>query len=153
MSMIRITLTLVVLFAASIASAEEMDRSQITRGNGEKNWILTEDLKRSGRTLTFKEVRVDTGSWLVLHPFEDGKPKGDIYVGATYLAAGTHQQVTIDVATAPEPAPGTPFIAMLHADVDDDQTFDFVFVDGGPHVEDKAVFEGTRMIAHVVEAP
>ena len=153
MPMIRLALALLVLFAAGAAFAEEMDRSQIKRGNGEKNWILTEDLKRTGRTLTFKEVHVDTGSWLVLHPFEDGKPKGDIYVGATYLAAGTHTNVAIDVSTAPEPAPGTPFIAMLHADSDDDQTFDFVFVDGGPHVEDKAVFEGMTMIAHVVKAP
>ena len=153
MKTIRTALACLILFASGIALAEDAPRPQITRGNGEKNWILVDGLERSGRTLTFREVHLDAGGWLVLHPFEDGKPKGDIYVGARYLAAGTHSNVSIDVATAPEPAPGTPFIAMLHSDVDDDQTFDFVFVDGGPHVEDKAVIEGTTMVAHVVKVP
>ena len=153
MTTLRIALAVLALFAAGIALAEDAPRPQITMGNGEKNWILVDGLERSGRTLTFREVHLDAGGWLVLHPFEGGKPKGDIYVGARYLAAGTHTDVSIDITTAPEPAAGTPFVAMLHSDVDGDETFDFVFVDGGPNVEDIAVFEGTTMVAHVVKVP
>ncbi|MCR9095471.1 MAG: hypothetical protein NXI30_14715 [bacterium] len=153
MTTLRIALAGLALFVAGIALAEDAPRPQITMGNGEKNWILVDGLERSGRTLTFREVHLDAGGWLVLHPFEGGKPKGDIYVGARYLAAGTHKDVSIDITTAPEPTAGTPFVAMLHSDVDGDETFDFVFVDGGPNVEDIAVFEGTTMVAHVVKVP
>ena len=45
MPMIRLALTLAltlfVLCAAPATFAEEIDRSQLKRGNGEKNWILT----------------------------------------------------------------------------------------------------------------
>ena len=148
MKMLRLALVLLTLSAAALAFAEEAERPAITMGNGEKNWIHVDGLERDGRTLPFREVHLDSGGWLVLHPFEGGKPKGDIYVGARYLAAGTHETVSIDITTAPEPATGTPFVAMLHSDVDGDETFDFVFVDGGPNVEDIAVFEGTTMVAH-----
>ena len=100
----------------------------------------------------FQEVTLAEPGWLVLHPFEDGKPLGKIYVGAKYLPAGTHKRVTLEVQTAPEPKPGTRFIVMLHGDVDRDETFDFFFVDE-VNVADKAVFEGTTMIGHVIEAP
>ncbi len=146
-------LAFALLLVPSLAPAEDAPASAITRGNGEKNWILVDGVTRAGRTFTFKEVHLEAGGWLVLHPFEDGKPRGEIYVGARYLPAGTHANVTVDVQTAPEPATGTPFIAMLHSDTDDDQTFDFVFVDGGPHVEDKALIEGTTMVAHEIQAP
>lgn len=125
---------------------------QISMGNGSENSIMVEGLEWSGRTLTFSEVTIETAGWLVLHPFQDGKPRGEIYVGATYLPAGTSKNVSVKVATAPEPSSGTRFVAMLHSDVNDDQTFDFVFVDER-NVADKAVFEGTTMIAHVVAAP
>ena len=136
----------------TIASAEEAAAQGISRGNGDANWIRTEGLRRDGRTFTVPAVRIDGPGWLVLHPFEDGKPVGEIYVGARYLASGTHEDVEISVTTAPEPVRGTQFILMLHSDVDDDGTFDFVFVDP-PHVADKAVFEGSTMIAHVISAP
>jgi len=150
---IRPALFLLVLFVAGLAFAEEPAAPVITMGNGEKNWIHVDGLERDGRTFTFREVHLEGGGWLVLHPFENGKPKGDIYVGARYLAAGTHEDVAIEISTAPEPSSGTPFVVMLHSDVDGDETFDFVFVDGGPNVEDIAVFEGTTMVAHVVKAP
>lgn len=44
------------------------------------------------------------------------------------------------------------YVAMLHSDVNNDETFDFVFVDE-LNVADKAVFEGKTMIAHVIKAP
>ena len=125
------------------ASSQEM-----TIGNGEKNSIVVDGMSLEARTFTFREVTLAEPGWLVLHPFEGGEAQGEIYVGAKYLPAGTHESVTIDVQTAPEPAPGTQFIVMLHGDVDRDETFDFFFVDE-TNVADKAVFEGSTMIGHV----
>lgn len=123
---------------------------EITLGNGEANWIIVEGASRDRATLTFREVHIDGNGWLVLHPFENGKPVGEIYVGATYVESGDNQNVEITVD--PEPATGDMFIVMLHRDVNENQEFDFVFVDE-VNVLDKAVFEGTKMIAHAIQAP
>ena len=123
----------------------------ITMGNGAANWIITEGATRNGSTFTFPEVQIDGPGWLVMHPFENGKPNGDIYVGASYLADGSHSAVDIEINRAA--APGDMFIVMLHSDVDRDQQFDFVFVGDTGQVEDKAVFEGNKMIGHPYRAP
>ena len=125
---------------------------ELTIGNGEQNSIIVDGMTRETRTFTFQQVTLAEPGWLVLHPFEDGEPQGEIYVGAKYLPAGTHESVTIKVQTAPEPEPGAQFIVMLHGDVDRDETFDFFFVDER-NVADKAVFEGSTMIGHVIAAP
>lgn len=143
---------LAALFTAATLplAAEETAAPQITIGNGEKNWIITQDATRDGATFTFPEVQIDGNGWLVMHPFENGKPNGRIYVGHTYVENGTTKNVPITVD--PEPATGDMFIVMLHSDVDEDQEFDFVFVNER-EVEDKAVFEGTTMIGHAYPAP
>ncbi len=123
---------------------------QVTLGNGAANWIVTEGATRLGATFTFREVQIDGDGWLVLHPFEDGKPVGAVYVGATYIKDGVNRDVAISVDEVP--APGTMFLVMLHLDVNQNQEFDFVFVDER-NVLDKAVFEGTTMIAHPIAAP
>ena len=150
-----IALTILVTFnPARAVCAEDTTKAKsgITMGDGEANWIRTTGLARDGRTFTFSEVKIASGGWLVLHPFRDGKPVGEIYVGACYVPAGVSNNVSVSVTTAPEPKPGTMYIAMLHSDVNNDETFDFVFVDE-VNVADKAVFEGTTMIAHVIKAP
>jgi hypothetical protein len=119
-------------------------------GDGDANWIVVDDATRDGATLTFSEVHIDGNGWLVMHPFEDGKPNGDIYVGATYVANGDNHDVEITVD--PEPSTGDMFIVMLHRDVNENQEFDFVFVDS-VNVLDKAVFEGRTMIGHAIPAP
>jgi hypothetical protein len=63
-----------------------------------------------------------------------------------------NRDVGVAVQTAPEPQPGDLYLVMLHRDVNEDGTFDFVFVDER-NVRDAAVFEGPRMIAHVISAP
>ena len=135
-----------------LQAEEAVEAPQFSMGDGEEHRIVVDGMTREGRSFRFPEVTLAGPGWLVLHPFVDGKPYGKIYVGARYLAAGTHRDVTIDVTTAPEPEPGTKFVVMLHHDLDDDGTFDFVFVDER-NVEDRAIFEGTVMIAHVIEAP
>ena len=122
----------------------------ISLGNGTTNWIVTDGVTRNGATFTFAEVQIDGNGWLVMHPFKDGKPVGEVYVGSTYIEDGTSSNVEITVDESP--APGTMFIVMLHRDVNENQAFDFVFVDDR-HVLDKAVFEGTTMIAHAIAAP
>jgi hypothetical protein len=145
---------LVTLATTQIAFAEEAAKAKagIAMGDGEANWIRLEGLAREGRVFTFPEVKIASDGWLVLHPFRDGKPVGEIYVGAGYVPAGTTKNVQIAVTTAPAPKPGTMYVAMLHSDVNNDETFDFVFVDE-LNVADKAVFEGKTMIAHVIKAP
>ena len=135
---------------APVSAPADDPPAAISLGNGSKNWIVTEGVTRTGATFTFREVKIDDAGWLVMHPFKDGSPVGEVYVGATYLPAGTSRNVEITVDEAP--TTGTMFIVMLHSDVNDDQKFDFVFVDER-NVLDKAVFEGTTMIAHPIAAP
>ena len=123
---------------------------QITLGNGDANWIVVEGASRDRTTLTFSEVQIDGNGWLVMHPFKDGQPVGDIYVGHTYIEDGKNQNVEISID--PEPDTGDMFIVMLHRDVNENQEFDFVFVDE-VNVLDKAVFEGNTMIAHPIPVP
>ena len=140
-------MTVLALTLAHMAWSQEF-----SMGNGKKSWIVVDGMTLDARQFSFAEVTLAEPGWLVLHPFEDGAALGKIYVGAKYLPAGTHKDVTIEVHTAPEPKPGTQFIVMLHGDVDRDETFDFYFVDER-NVADKAVFEGTTMIGHVIAAP
>lgn len=147
----RYVITAALLLWGSLTTAEETE-PQVTIGNGENNWIVTEGATRDGATMTFKEVHIDGNGWLVLHPFKDGKPVGEIYVGATYLSSGTNVDVEITVTTPTPPNTGDMFIVMLHKDVNENQEFDFVFVDER-NVLDKAVFEGSKMVAHAIPAP
>lgn len=119
-------------------------------GNGEQNWIVTDKATRDGKTLVFSEVNIHASGWLVMHPFEDGKPNGDKYVAATYLSEGTNSDVAIKVHKGI--TSGEKFIVMLHNDSNQNEIFDFVFVDP-VNVMDKAVFEGSKMIGHVFAAP
>lgn len=119
-------------------------------GNGENNWIVVDGVTRERNVLKFKEVRIDGNGWLVMHPFEDGKPNGDKYVASTYVESGTTQDVDIEVLKGV--ATGEMFIVMLHRDLNENQVLDFVFVDDR-NVMDKAVFEGSRMIGHAIPAP
>ena len=135
------------LLPLSFAAAQEPEPAPFSMGNGESNWIRTEDVSRVGSIFTFKEVHIDGAGWLVMHPFEDGAPNGDKYVAATYLASGTNSDVDIEVYK--DAASGEMFIVMLHRDSNDNGIFDFVFVDS-VNVMDRAVFEGSRMIGHAV---
>ena len=152
MRVLALALTFLTLAGASYAAdpAEPAEAPTLMTGNGKANWIVVEGATREGATFTFREVRIDGNGWLVMHPFKDGKPVGDVYVGATYLADGDNRGVAITVDSVPEP--GEMFIVMLHRDVNEDKVFDFVFVDER-NVLDKAVFEGTMMIAHAFAAP
>ncbi len=142
------------LFAAFLpfsgVGAESIDSVPFSMGNGEDNWIRTEDVSRKGRILTFKEVHIEGAGWLVMHPFEKGAPNGDKYVAATYLESGKNPDVEIEVYKGV--TTGEMFIVMLHRDSNDNGIFDFVFVDD-QNVMDRAVFEGSRMIGHAIAAP
>lgn len=159
--------------SSSVSAQETPQRSQITMGNGTANAIQVEGITRHNKqsiaaqvhidgnnlstlranttAITFPEVTIAKPGWLVLHPVIDGRPDGDIVSGFTYLDEGQNEDVTIKIQH-PTGA-GDKFLAMLHSDVDQDRIFDFVFVEDGINVEDTAVFEGTRMIAHVIALP
>ena len=150
----KITLLVAMLLAPALpaTAADEGAAPQITLGNGSENRIEIDGMTRSGRDFTIPSVTLARAGWLVLHPFADGRPVGEIYAGATYVPAGTHENVVVRAQTVPEPQEGTPFLVMLHSDLDDDETFDFVFVDER-NVADRAVFEGTTMVAHIFQSP
>ena len=122
----------------------------MTMGNGDKNWIIVEDAERNGSVLTFKEVQIDGNGWLVIHPFEGGKPNGDKYVAYSYLESGKNVDVDIDVLKGLDD--DEMFIVMLHRDKNENKVLDFIFVDD-TNVMDTAVFEGSRMIGHAIPAP
>ena len=140
-------LSFILLFFSTSILAEE---SPPQIGNGSNNWIITEGASRDGATFTFPEVKIDGNGWLVMHPFKDGKPNGKVYVGHTFLKDGVSNDVQIVVDETP--AQGDYFIVMLHRDANENQEFDFVFVDA-VNVLDKAVFEGETMIGHAYAAP
>ncbi len=158
--------------ATGVSAQEEPSASAVTLGNGESNWIKVDDVKRAysstyteqriteershvrrgdGSTLTFSEVHIDGDGWLVIHPFIDGKPNGDYVAGYTFVESGTNQDVSITLNPAPKS--GTMYLVMLHSDSNSDGVFDFVFVEDGVNVEDRAVFEGNQMIAHIFAVP
>ncbi len=150
--LIKLTALTVLTFASSLSAEESYKEAapQITLGNGDKNWIVVEGVLRNESTLTFKEVHIDGNGWLVMHPFEDGKPNGDKYVASSYVESGTNKDVEIKVHKGIES--GENFIVMLHRDVNENKVLDFVFVTDTA-VMDEAVFEGSKMVAHVIAAP
>lgn len=169
-----LALSIAALGSSACAVAQEARSApHMTMGNGVANAIRMDGLKRTEGETTFSEIRVDgetvktfranstaivfpeivieKAGWVVLHPVIDGRPNGDMVSGFTYLNAGRTENVTI---RTDHPADaGDKFLVMLHGDADQDRVFDFVFVADGVNVEDKAVFEGTRMIAHVFSVP
>jgi len=161
-----------VLLTPSVLAQDDTNPSGITLGNGEANWIKVEDVTRAdtsstyteqritqsrayvrrgdGTTLTFSEVHIEGDGWLVMHPFIDGAPNGDYVAGYSFVESGTNEDVSITLNPAPDS--GDMYIVMLHSDSNADGVFDFVFVDD-TNVEDRAVFEGNQMIAHVIAVP
>ncbi len=145
-----IRLILVVGMLTALTACSMIARMVIKLGDGDANWIVVDGATRDGATFTFPEVHIDGNGWLVMHPFEDGEANGNIYVGATYLRDGDNRDVEVTVDS--EPTTGDMFIVMLHRDVNENQEFDFVFVDS-VNVLDKAVLEGRTLIAHEISAP
>ena len=156
-----------------VSAQDAPERPQITLGNGILNAIEIDGITRESEepvvsevrfagekssvmranstTVTFPKVMIEKTGWIVLHPVIDGRPNGDIVSGFAYLTAGQNENVAIKMQ---HPASaGDKYLVMLHNDVDDDRVFDFVFVDDGINVEDTAVFEGSRMIAHMIALP
>lgn len=160
------------LFTLAVAQ-EGSPLPQLTMGNGEANAIQVEGLRRQTEQETFSQVRVDgskvstlranttaitfpeviieKSGWLVLHPVIDGRPDGDRVSGFTYLDPGRNTDVTLQIDYPADP--GDAFLVMMHSDTDKDRVFDFVFLEDGINVEDGAVFEGNRMIAHIIQVP
>lgn len=131
-----------------VPAAEASAERQITLGNGERNAIVTDGITRRGSVFTVPNVKIERDGFLVMHPFRDGAPVRDEYVGATAVQGGSNDTVAIDVGAAP--SAGDMFIIMLHFDMNDDGVFDF---GDGVTVPDAPAFEGARLIAHPIAAP
>ncbi|MEL7296351.1 MAG: hypothetical protein AAGJ86_01750 [Pseudomonadota bacterium] len=135
---------------SDMAEEDKPAAPAISLGDGESNWIKIAGLRRDGAELIVPEVLIDADGWLVIHRFKDGKPYGKDYLAATFVNRGTNLDVPITLPEAP--APGTLMLIMLHSDVNANGQFDFVFVDE-QNVLDKAVFEGSTMVAKIFQAP
>lgn len=169
---LEIALASVLIHMPAMAQ-EAAERPQITLGNGSANMIQIDGMTRqvepdavthiridgdqptlmraNATSITFARVLAADAGWLVLHPIIDGKPDGDIVSGFAQVEAGENSEVTIRMQ---HPASaGDKYLVMLHRDVSQDRVFDFVFVADGINVEDTAVFEGKRMIAHLIALP
>jgi hypothetical protein len=87
---LEIPFTLLAGFALACAAdpPPPTEAPAFTMGNGTANWIIIEGATRDGSRFSFPEVQIAGNGWLVMHPFKDGKPVGDLYVGASYLADG-----------------------------------------------------------------
>jgi hypothetical protein len=171
-SICALSIAATILFGSALAH-EGQPMPRMTMGNGEANSIQMDGVKRiAGETIfsenradgaveskfranstaiVFPQVVIEKAGWLVLHPVIDGRPNGDMVSGYTYLSPGQNKDVTI--RTDHPVDPGDKFLVMLHHDVNQDRVFDFVFVADGINVEDTAVSEGTRVIAHIFAAP
>lgn len=162
------------VFSAGCSAAKDAGSPAITSmGNGEFNAIETDGLLRdiapksytgqhvteaatlgfrmNSIGITFPKVTIDRAGWIVLHPVMDGKPNGDIVSGFSYLEAGSTSDVTVNLFHPADP--GSKYLVMLHYDLDEDGVFDFVFVEDGVNVEDRAVTEGSKMIPHFISLP
>lgn len=122
--------------------------ADITLGNGVANRINLAGISRNGPSLMIADVATAQDSFLVLHPFADGAPVQTDYVGATRVPKGSTTNITVRLDTTPDT--GTPFIIMLHADMNGDGMFQF---GDGVTVLDAPVFEGTTLIAMPVQMP
>lgn len=122
--------------------------ADITLGNGITNRINLAGMIRNGPSLVIVEVVAAQDSFLVLHPFANGAPVQTDYIGATIVPKGSNMNVAVRLDATPEA--GTPFIIMLHADVNGDGTFQF---GDGVTVPDAPVFEGTTLIAMPIQVP
>ncbi len=139
-----------IMVVTALVGANGLLAQGFSMGNGSQNWIIVEGVTRVDSVLTFPEVQIDGNGWLVIHPFENGVPNGDKYVGATYLKSGKNTNVAIDVIKGL--APSEMFIVMLHRDSNENGILDFIFVDDD-NVMDLAVFEGATMIGHAIPTP
>ena len=135
---------------ALVATNVNAEQPQISMGNGEANWIITEGATRVDNTFVFPEAHIAGNGWLVMHPFKDGKPDGKVVGGYAYLPEGSSTDVQVTVDSLPDA--GDPYVVMLHADANHNGEFDFVFVNER-EVVDAAVFEGNTMISHVFVTP
>ena len=81
-------LLIIGFFSVVLTAHAQPPASQITMGNGADNWIVTDGATRSEATFVFPEVKIAGNGWLVMNPFKDGRPDGDIYVGHTYVEDG-----------------------------------------------------------------
>lgn len=162
-----------VMAQAQPSQEEAYAAPKVTMGNGKANSIKMDGLTRAegvrhftetrmhdgvafnyrgdSVVLTFPEVVVEKAGFIVLHPVMDGRPNGDVVSGFAYLNSGVNTDVTVHLNTPADA--GRKFLVMLHTDVDNDRVLDFVFLDDGINVEDRAVFEGTHMIAHIFAIP
>ncbi|GGL54343.1 DUF7282 domain-containing protein [Halocalculus aciditolerans] len=102
-----------------------------------------------GSTVTVDSVTLPDGGFVTIHDASvtDGDVLGSVVGSSTYLAAGTHQNVTVRL-DEPLADSGT-FVAMPHMDTDGDRVYEFVSANGaadGPYTADGSAVVDTANV-------
>lgn len=107
------------------------------------NMIDTSDVQVDGSTVTFADVTADQAGYLVIHETKDGKPVAPASIGHVAIDKGDNADVAVTTDMPLEP--GTDYVAMLHSETNDNDTYDFAEgstdVDTPVMVDEKPVVE------------
>lgn len=85
--------------------------------------IITEGLSIEGATATLPRIVAEEDGYVVIHTVLDGQPIAPASIGNAPVTAGNNEnvEVTIDY----DFVPGEDYVAMLHAETNNNDTYDF----------------------------
>lgn len=85
--------------------------------------IAVQGASFKGDNITFPSVMIDKDGWLVIHEVKDGAPVIPASIGATFVPAGTSQNVSVEIDG--KVMKGTDYLVMLHYETNGNGTYDF----------------------------
>ncbi|WP_375140843.1 DUF7282 domain-containing protein [Salinarchaeum laminariae] len=133
----------VVLVMAAIAGAASVSASTTTTTSAAQDEMASTSVSISnqtsgGTTITVDEVTLAEGGFVTIHDgsLTEGNTFGSVVGTSGYLAAGTHENVTV---TLESPQDSGTYHAMAHMDSNGDRAYSFVASNGevdGPYTMD-----------------
>ncbi len=103
--------------------------------------IQTDGIGIRDNTVVFPRVKAAQNGYVVIHATRDGKIVAPASVAHTAIAQGENRGVVMDMGS--EFKDSTPYIAMLHAETNGNDTYDFA--EGSTDV-DTPVTEGDKIV-------
>lgn len=85
--------------------------------------IQVDDQQPKAKTITVSKVTLPRDGFVVIHAVRDGKPVAPGSVGHKAVAAGTHENLEVELDSKPD-ADGE-YIAMLHEDTGTEGEYEF----------------------------
>lgn len=108
--------------------------------------IVTEGFTIEGATVTLPRIVAEEDGYVVIHTVLDGQPVAPASVGNAPVPAGVNEdvEVTIDY----DFVPGEDYVAMLHAETNDNDTYDFG--EGSTDVDTPVTVDGEVVVSGFV---